>query len=141
MTDAARLAQEPWTWVQPFDRDALLTRLLDARDLHVPQRERENLCGCAYTEIRQLQRELAAERATRAALEQALEHVLPLLHPRDCGVHYCRYCEAGTSNHWEHHPSCAYASSVKDVEAARTELRSLLPRLGGEQPWNERDRP
>jgi len=65
-----------WTWIQPMDGDELLTRLLDARDLNMPARERENLCGCAYTEIRQLQRELAAERQARAALEQVIDTFL-----------------------------------------------------------------
>ena len=44
----------PWTWVQPKDRNELLQRLEDARDLNVPERERENLCGVAHGEIMKL---------------------------------------------------------------------------------------
>lgn len=48
----------PWTWVQPKNQAELLTRLADARDLDMTERERENLCACAYTEITRLQREI-----------------------------------------------------------------------------------
>ena len=47
----------------------------------------------------------------------------------DCGVHYCRYCEAGTANQWQHDPNCSYERSVQDVEAARVLLARL--RAGG----------
>lgn len=39
---------KPWVWVQPKDRAELLQRLADARDLAVPEKERENLCACAH---------------------------------------------------------------------------------------------
>lgn len=44
----------PWTWVQPAGTNALLDRLRIARDEAVPERERENLCSCAMTEITRL---------------------------------------------------------------------------------------
>lgn len=57
--EEARICAEQWTWVQPKDQDDLLARLADARDLNVPERERENLCACAYTEIRRLQQKIS----------------------------------------------------------------------------------
>lgn len=50
-----------------------------------------------------------------------------VIRPLDCGVHYCRYCEAGTSNHWEHGKNCPYEQSVKDAESAKQLLDSLPP--------------
>jgi hypothetical protein len=46
-----------WAWAQPKSQDELLLRLSDARDLNVPERERENLCACAIAEIKRLQQE------------------------------------------------------------------------------------
>lgn len=43
----------------------------------------------------------------------------------DCGHHYCRYCDAGSGNQWQHRENCAYAESVKDAEAAREIIRRL----------------
>ena len=43
------------TWMQPKNREDLLRRLADARDLSVPERERENLCACAYTALRTIE--------------------------------------------------------------------------------------
>lgn len=48
-----------FTWVQPTSQTELLQRLADARDLAVDERERENLCACAHTEIERLQRVVA----------------------------------------------------------------------------------
>lgn len=45
---------DPWVWRQPTDQADLLARLADARDWDVPERERENLCACAHTEITRL---------------------------------------------------------------------------------------
>ena len=42
---------EPYVWVQPKDRDDLIRRLALARDLNVPERERENLCSAAIAEL------------------------------------------------------------------------------------------
>ena len=55
-----------WVWKQPKNQDDLLSRLADARDLNVPERERENLCGCAHTEIE-------GQRAQIAELGQELQ--------------------------------------------------------------------
>ena len=61
--------KDHWEWEQPTDRDDLINRLAHARDTNVPARERENLCGCAYTELRQLGRELAEKDVTILRLE------------------------------------------------------------------------
>ena len=37
----------------------------------------------------------------------------------DCGYHYCRYCDAGTSNGWKHSRYCAYVQSIQDVIEAK----------------------
>jgi hypothetical protein len=47
-----------WQWSQPATQAELLQRLADARDLAVPERERENLCACAHAEIARLQEEV-----------------------------------------------------------------------------------
>ena len=44
--------RKPWQWVQPMNRAELTQRLLEAREYAVPERERENLCSCAYEELR-----------------------------------------------------------------------------------------
>ncbi len=41
----------PWRWIQPKGTDEILRRLLDARDLNVLERERENMCSVAHGEI------------------------------------------------------------------------------------------
>lgn len=38
---------KPWVWVQPKNDEELVSRLLEARDYAVHERERENLCSCA----------------------------------------------------------------------------------------------
>jgi len=137
MTDADRLAREPWTWIQPRDTDDLVRRLLEASDLAVPERERENLCSCAHAAIKglqlqlvarhseyenardQLERErddahadLAAERQARAAQEQAIivcRDVLRFLH----------------SVEWNDHSSEDHAHDLSDQLS-----RALLPGAG-----------
>ena len=54
------------------NRDELLARLADARDLTVSERERENLCAAAHTEITRLAKEMLA---LQAALEEAQQSV------------------------------------------------------------------
>jgi hypothetical protein len=81
-----QMAVTPWTWVQPKNRDELLTRLADARDLNLPERERENLCACAYTEILKLvhetndqhEAEIIALRKRTIAAETELARVKPV---------------------------------------------------------------
>lgn len=51
---------DTWVWKQPKDTAELLDRLLAARDLAVPERERENLCGCAYTALTEAESRLSA---------------------------------------------------------------------------------
>ena len=54
-----------WVWVQPKTKGELLTRLAEARDLSVPERERENLCAVAYTYIRNMPEPLDSNVDTR----------------------------------------------------------------------------
>ena len=63
---------QEWTWVPPKNRDELLTRLAEARDLNVPERERENLCAVAYTVIVGLREDdiTAACKARRLAADR-----------------------------------------------------------------------
>jgi len=61
--------EQKWTWVQPRSREDLLARLLAARDLSVPERERENLCAVAHAEI--------------AGLSEALRDANRLIRERD----------------------------------------------------------
>lgn len=82
------------TWIQPKNQQELLLRLADARDLAVSERERENLCACAYTEIKRLQQEtLDLHAAGCAESERAdvakVEHVALSTDPRStrlCGA-------------------------------------------------------
>ena len=62
--------------------------------------------------------------ALTALLEQ-LPLVRAQVRPLDCGHHYCRYCDAGTSNHWQHIESCPYQDSVRGVEAAKRIIDGL----------------
>ena len=55
---------DPWVWRQPTNQAELLSRLADARDLDVPERECENLCACAFTEIKHLEADLSTARHT-----------------------------------------------------------------------------
>lgn len=66
-----RTAAHGWTWVQPRTREELLMRLADARDLRVPERERENLCGAAHAEITRMANDMVP-RSRVAAMEQEL---------------------------------------------------------------------
>ncbi|MFA6063920.1 MAG: hypothetical protein WC736_15135 [Gallionella sp.] len=51
------MSAEQWKWVQPATLDDLLARLSDARDLKVPERERENLCAVSFDYLIKLRRE------------------------------------------------------------------------------------
>jgi len=50
----------PWKWIQPRGTDEILKRLADARDLAVPERERENMCSVAHGEITRLRDQVKA---------------------------------------------------------------------------------
>ena len=85
-----------WVWVQPRDQNELLRRLADARDLDVAERERENLCACAYTEIKRLQQETLdlhaagcaeSERADAAETEATRDRLLMDLQLQDARHH------------------------------------------------------
>lgn len=103
----------PWQWVQPPDDAALVARLRDARDLAVPERERENLCGVAAGRI-------AALLSDRARLIAALTDAANKL--RALGVS-CDGPRLGTSKKPEWHILCEAAT-------AEHSHRSLLRELG-----------
>ncbi|MCR4300849.1 MAG: hypothetical protein NUV51_04500 [Sulfuricaulis sp.] len=94
-----------WTWVQPKNQDELLARLVEARDLKVPERERENLCACALTEIRRLQQETldlhaagCAESERANAVEWKFKSRADLIAPLDAAcVRYCEWYAHGHS--------------------------------------------
>lgn len=46
--------RDPWQWVQPRTTDEILNRLLECRQFHVHDRERENMCSVAIGEITRL---------------------------------------------------------------------------------------
>ena len=58
----------PWKWVQPTNSE-LVSRLIEARELNVHERERENLCSVAAGRIVALER-------TNAELVAALQALL-----------------------------------------------------------------
>ncbi len=65
-----KMTMTPWTWVQPKDQAELLARLAKARDLNVPERERENLCACAHTEIVRMVAQLEGLRGLEQRLRE-----------------------------------------------------------------------
>lgn len=93
--------QETWAWVQLADYEALVERLAIARDLSVPERERENLCACAHTALKallverggamdsELQQQIAFlndnQHAQIALLQEILEAVRSSLWTCPCG--------------------------------------------------------
>jgi|GEM_PF-3447906 len=60
-------------WVQPQTRTELLERLAAARDLRVSERERENLCACAFTGITRLASDNVTLLAALKGLMQRLD--------------------------------------------------------------------
>jgi len=64
MSDKTPLGlRQPWQWVQPHGTAEIKRRLLEARELRVHERERENMCSVAFGEIERLEREVAEARA------------------------------------------------------------------------------
>lgn len=100
-------ARAPWVWVQPADHQALLERLALARDLAVPERERENLCACASTEIKRLLR-LIDER--EALLQEFVDDVSYAPAGQSLGFHdnrtYCCGCHSLRAKVTSHAPGC-----------------------------------
>jgi len=60
------------------------------------------------------------------ALLASIDLVRRSIRPLDCGHHYCRYCEAGTSNNWEHHPSCPYELSIQETDEAKRLVDAVI---------------
>lgn len=58
-----------------------------------------------------------------------LEQIERAVRPLDCGHHYCRYCDAGTKNQWQHSEYCSYAQSQRDVDAARKTIDRIRQAL------------
>jgi len=52
--------RKPWQWFQPETTSELITRLIEASDFLVHERERENLCSVAAAKIRTLDKDLTA---------------------------------------------------------------------------------
>ena len=52
--------RKPWQWFQPETTSELITRLIEASDFMVHERERENLCSVAAAKIRTLDKDLTA---------------------------------------------------------------------------------
>ena len=52
--------RKPWQWIQPKTTSEIITRLIEASDFMVHERERENLCSVAAGKIRTMDKDLAA---------------------------------------------------------------------------------
>ena len=85
------LTDVSWTWVQPVGIDAILSRLADARDLAVPERERENLCSVAHSTITKLVDVLQALVDDSYSLIEQPSWIRPAT---GLGVYRCHQCEA-----------------------------------------------
>ena len=83
--------RESWTWIQPVGIDALLSRLADARDFAVPERERENLCSVAHGEISRLVGALQSLVDDSYSLIEQPSWIRPAT---GLGVYRCHQCEA-----------------------------------------------
>ena len=83
--------RESWTWVQPVGINALLARLADARDLAVPERERENLCSVAHVTITKLLDVLQGLVDDSYSLVEQPSWIRPATGK---GVYRCHHCEA-----------------------------------------------
>ncbi len=62
----------------------------------------------------------------RATTRHALELSLRLLKHAESGAHYCRGCDAGTHNKWQHTPTCSHDIYNREVDAARDLIRAEL---------------
>jgi hypothetical protein len=94
--------RESWTWVQPVGIDALLSRLADARDFAVPERERENLCDVAHSTISRLAEALSDLVDDSYSLIEQPSWIRPA---RGLGVYRCHHCEATKGEKSHHHAS------------------------------------
>lgn len=59
-------------------------------------------------------------------LGNAVMRLLAVLVQPDNGHHYCRWCDAGTSNGWQHAGYCAYQRRCTEIENARDFARAAL---------------
>ena len=68
--------RKPWQWIQPKTTSEIITRLIEASDFMVHERERENLCSVAAAKIRTLDKDLtAANERLRMSTEDAEIHL------------------------------------------------------------------
>lgn len=102
---------ESWTWVQPIGIDAILRRLALARDLAVPERERENLCSVAHRTISNL------TEALQALVDDSYSLIVPPSFIRPAtglGVYRCHQCEA-TKGEQSHAHSAGCPVGIAEV--------------------------
>ena len=118
-----------WTWVQPKNRDELLSRLADARDRAVPERERENLCSVAHGEITRLIQALQDLVDDSYSLIEQPSRIRPAT---GLGVYRCLQCEAIKGDKTRQHaPGCqvGFAEHLLGVPPL------MIARIG-DQPLN-----
>jgi hypothetical protein len=66
-------------------------------------------------------------------LTKAAHMLLAVVCYPDNGHHYCRYCNAGTNNGWQHAEGCSYTNRINRIDEAREFARAALsPRKEGE---------
>lgn len=99
------MTTQSWTWVQPYGIDEIQSRLANARDFAVPERERENLCGVAYNTIAKLVDVLQALVDDSYSLVEQPSWIRPA---QGLGVYKCLQCDAtkGEKRH-DHVVDCA----------------------------------
>lgn len=68
---------------------------------------------------------MTAEEKVRV-LRKAVDAALTALRLPENGVHYCRSCDAGTANKWQHADGCRIAEQTNLVNAARETGRAAL---------------
>lgn len=107
------LKTQDWAWVQPANHADLLDRLRLARDLAVPERERENLCACAATTIKKLLGLLdERENLLQEFVEDTAYPTVPLGPSRDCQ-------QCGTPKGAKHLLSCVVGRTEALLRAGK----------------------
>ena len=111
---------DPWVWRQPTNQAELLSRLADARDLDVPERERENLCACAHEEIVRLRGQADIWATQRASYLEDLRS----------GDRALDDAKAETARLWERYE--ASEAEISRLTAERDALGAEVARLTAE---------
>ena len=68
-----------------------------------------------------------------ATMREALEKTVSSLRYPDNGVHYCRSCNAGTHNKWQHEGYCIIDAQCALIDKVKEQARRALAQEGGEQ--------